>query len=517
MEREICNIVMNTVRSHALMGAICGDIIGLPYEFRGTRTKDFDFDMKFKDFSDDTILSIAIAQWVMGSDRTADSLRQLLLDYARRFKDKNVWGRGFMKWVESDGTMDRHGVTSNGAVMRVAAIGYASDSLREVRRLADISARVSHDSDEASLAAQAVASAILLTRKGLSKDSIMNYVMNWYGYTSYGSNITHTPEKIRENYQFEIECHKCVPEAFACWYRSASYEEAVRNAVSLGGDADTLAAIAGALSAATPGMAIPSHIIGCCLSLLPDDFRETLRRFFTQEQWGTTPPDTDSGLTDLGLSVLWRTANIGASSPELPGTFFAHSETTPKEQYKSSNYRNQKNASAMVYDVPPMFQDEATPVCAGYTEYLQGTDTAEALLGKDYRLPLPHEWMELMYCCRQDYLTINDSPVVRLTAPNGRTLLLPCAKCYNDSSINKKDPNEGYYPSCSTWNSVPGGGGPGADTGPNVVDTLIFARNTYPNMYPCSRHIGMPVRAVKPFEDAPVSHNGYGRAIDWIH
>lgn len=204
---------MDSVCCHALMGAICGDIIGLPYEFNGTRTKDFNFDMKLDDFSDDTILSIAIAQWVMGNERTEVALRQLLLDYARRFKHKNVWGRGFMQWVESDGTMDRSGVKSNGAVMRVAAIGYASDSLREVRRLADISARVSHNSDEASMAAQAVASAILLTRKGLSKDAIMNYVMNWYGYESYATNILRQPETIRQNYQFEIECRKCVPEA----------------------------------------------------------------------------------------------------------------------------------------------------------------------------------------------------------------------------------------------------------------------------------------------------------------
>ena len=510
------NMTMDSVCCHALMGAICGDIIGLPYEFNGTRTKDFNFDMKLEDFSDDTILSIAIAQWVMGNERTEDALRQLLLDYARRFKHKNVWGRGFMQWVESDGTMDRSGVKSNGAVMRVAAIGYASDSLREVRRLADISARVSHNSDEASMAAQAVASAILLTRKGLSKDAIMNYVINWYGYESYATNILRQPETIRQNYQFEIECRKCVPEAFACWYHSTSYEEAVRNAVSLGGDADTLAAIAGALAAATPGMAVPADIAERCLGLLPDDFRETLARFSAQEEWGTTPPDTDDALTDLGLSVLWRTANIGASSPEQPGTLLAHNEITPKEKYKDANYKNQKSASDMVYDVPPMYQDYASPVSCGYTEYLEGTDTAEVLLGKDYRLPSPHELMELIYCCKHDYQYINDSLVLKLTAPNGRTLLLPCVKYRNDDGLNIKYLSEAYYPSTMTYNSVPGGGGPGSDTGPNVVEVLVFGRNINPNMGAFKRHIGMPVRAVKPFDNPPVSYNGWGRAMSWI-
>ena len=80
------NDFLNTLCCHGLMGAICGDIIGLPYEFRGTRTKDFNFNMKFEDFSDDTILSIAIAKWVMGTERTEERLRQLLLEYARRFK-----------------------------------------------------------------------------------------------------------------------------------------------------------------------------------------------------------------------------------------------------------------------------------------------------------------------------------------------------------------------------------------------------------------------------------------------
>ena len=511
------NDFLNIVCCHGLTGAICGDIIGLPYEFRGTRTKDFNFSMKFEDFSDDTILSIAIAKWVMGTERTEERLRQLLLEYARRFKHKNVWGRGFMQWVESDGTMDRKGVTSNGAVMRVAAIGYASDSLREVRRLADISARVSHDSDQASMAAQAVATAILLTRKGLSKESIMNYVMNWYDYQSYRTNITHLPEKIRETYQFEIECQKCVPEAFACWYHSKTYEETVRNAVSLGGDADTLAAIAGALAAATPGMAIPADIADRCFGLLPDDFRETLKAFTVQEQWGTTPPASESDFTDLGLSVLWRNSNLGASSPEQAGEFFAHNENAPKEVYKESNYKNAKKETAMVYDVPPMFEDYASPSSCDYTAYSTGTDTATALLGEGYRLPTPNELMELMSCCKQDYRTINSRRVLELTAPNGRTLILPCAGYRNDDYFDRPDEKDGYYPSRCSWNSVPGGGGPGADTGPNVADALKFGEGKPYDMSAVYRCVGLPVRAVKPLNDSPVSSNRWGRAINWMH
>lgn len=252
------------------MGAVCGDIIGLPYEFRGTRTKDYHFEMKLRDFSDDTILTVAIAHWLTG-ERTEQSLRQHLLDYALRFKEKDVWGRGFMSWVESGGTLDRTGVASNGAAMRVAAIGWASDDADEVLRLAEMSARVTHNSDEAVRGAQAVALAILLARQKKTKDEVRQELETRFGY-DLGRRI----EDIRPDYQFEILCDKCVPESIICWLQSDTYEQAVRNAVSLGGDADTMAAIAGGIAAATLGMEIPRQIAAPCYALLPDDFREIL-------------------------------------------------------------------------------------------------------------------------------------------------------------------------------------------------------------------------------------------------
>lgn len=256
-----------------IIGAICGDIIGLPYEFRGTRTKDFNFPLKLNDFSDDTILSVAIAHWLMG-ERTEALLRQHLLDYAIRFKDKDVWGRGFMAWVESGGTLDRKGVASNGAAMRVTAIGYASDDLQEVLRLADMSARITHDSDEAARGAQASAAAVLMARTGHSKDEVRSYIEQTFNY-----DLSRRVEEIRKDYQFEILCDRCVPEAIICWLQSSTYEEAVRNAVSLGGDADTQAAIAGGIAAATPGMEVPAELAQACFDLLPDDFKDTLMRF----------------------------------------------------------------------------------------------------------------------------------------------------------------------------------------------------------------------------------------------
>ncbi|MBQ9533438.1 MAG: ADP-ribosylglycohydrolase family protein [Prevotella sp.] len=256
-----------------IIGAVCGDIAGLPYELRANRTKDYDFPLKLVDFSDDTILTVAIAHWLMG-ERTEQRLRQHLLDYALRFKDKNVWGQGFQAWFESGGTLDRKGVASNGAAMRVVPIGYAADDLSEVLRLAELSARITHDSDEAAYGAQAVASAVCLTRLGTCKAAVCQYLEDTFHY-----NMRRTVEDIRRHYHFEILCDRCVPESIICWLQSSTYEEAVRNAVSLGGDADTMASIAGGLAAATAGMAVPQSWAEACYNLLPADFQDIIRRF----------------------------------------------------------------------------------------------------------------------------------------------------------------------------------------------------------------------------------------------
>ena len=256
-----------------IMGAICGNIIGLPYGLRANRTKNYNFGLKLTDFSDDTIHTVAIAEWLMG-ERTEKKLRQLLLEYARRFRNKNGWGKGFLSWVGLGGTLGRTGAASNGAAMRVSPIGYAAQSEDEVMRLAEMSARVSLNSDEAVRGAQAVALSIFLLREGNYKYQIRYELEKTFGY-----NLSRTMEEIRKDYQFEILCDKCVPESIICWLQSDTYLQTVRNAVSLGGDADTMAAIAGSIAAATPGMEIPEEIAEPCYELLPKDFKEVIAKF----------------------------------------------------------------------------------------------------------------------------------------------------------------------------------------------------------------------------------------------
>lgn len=257
-----------------ICGAVYGDIIGLPYEFRSTRTKNYDFELKIHDFSDDTILTVAIARWMLDDDLSPTALRQKLIDYSLRFKDKNVWGRGYQEWFLSGGTTDRRGIASNGAAMRVSPIAYASDDLEEVLRLAAMSARLTHDSEEAERGAQAVAAAVFFARHGRPKDFVRQWLTDHFAYE-----LSRTVDQIRPDYHFEILCDRCVPESIICWLDSESYEQTVRKAVSLGGDADTMAAMAGAIAAATPGMAVPSAIARPCFELLPEDFRRTLLEF----------------------------------------------------------------------------------------------------------------------------------------------------------------------------------------------------------------------------------------------
>jgi ADP-ribosylglycohydrolase len=260
-----------TAPTTGIIGAVVGDIVGLPYELRADRTKDYNFKLKLNDFSDDTILTVALAHWLQG-ERSEESLRQHLLDYAGRFLHKNVWGDGFKAWVESGGILDRTGVKSNGAAMRVTAIGYASDNLDEVLRLAEMSARMTHNSDEAARGARAVAAAVFMARKGERKDAVKAYLMKTTGY-----NLSRTIEEIRPDYHFEIFCDRCVPESIICWLQSNTYEQAVRNAVSLGGDADTMAAIVGGIAASTSGMEVPAEWAQPCFDLLPPDFKDVVQ------------------------------------------------------------------------------------------------------------------------------------------------------------------------------------------------------------------------------------------------
>ena len=232
-----------------LMGVIVGDVLGSTYEHH--RTTDFDFPL-FPPRSrptDDTVASLAIARWLMG-DQTRESLVRSLVQLCN-CHPRAGYSHRFKAWLRSPGHHP-YGGRTNGSAMRVAACGWAAESLEEAIDLGRRSAMVSHNALEGVRGAMAVAAAVYLARTGHPKEEIGRYVAETFRY-----DFSPSVDEIRRTADHTYNCDVSIPQAFCCWLQSETYEETVRNAVSLATDADTIAAIAGGLAAATPGMEIP--------------------------------------------------------------------------------------------------------------------------------------------------------------------------------------------------------------------------------------------------------------------
>ena len=259
-----------------LMGLVVGDTVGSVYEHH--RTKDYNFPL-FPPRShptDDTVGMLAVARWLLG-ERTRENLIRSMVQvccahlragYSHRFK----------AWLLSEDHVP-YGGNTNGSAMRVAACGWAAQSLEEALDLARQTAEVSHNSDEGIRGAQAVAAGVFLARTGHPKAEIGRWVEENLGY-----DFSPTVDEIRRTADHSYNCNVSIPQAFCCWLQSETYEETVRNAVSLATDADTIAAIAGALAAATPGMEIPQAWADKAFSLLKPDLKAILAAFY--ERYG---------------------------------------------------------------------------------------------------------------------------------------------------------------------------------------------------------------------------------------
>ena len=222
-------------------------------------------------YTDDTILSLAIAKWLMDDpSHNKESLIDLFKHFGNRYR-VITFGRNFRKWVESD---DRtpYGAPTNGSAMRVAPVAWYAKSLEECLTLAKTTAEVTHNSEEGIRGAQAVAAAIYLNKTGKSKADIKSYIEQTFGY-----DLSRSTDEIRPTYAFETACDKSVPESIICFLEAENYMDAVIRAISLGGDTDTMACIAGNITAAT--MPVPEDIAIGCYDKLPQELREILDRW----------------------------------------------------------------------------------------------------------------------------------------------------------------------------------------------------------------------------------------------
>ena len=254
-----------------IIGAIAGDIIGSAYEFNPTRDHDFELFTPQSTFTDDTVLTLANALWLLDDKQhTPEKLVEIMLDMCWKYPDRGYGGR-FAHWIR-DADPQPYNSFGNGSAMRVSPVGYYAQTLDEALELAKISAEVTHNHPEGIKGAQATAAAIFMARKGKSKKEIRDYIEKTFHY-----DLSRTLEEIRPTFTFDETCQHTVPEAIACFMEGKDYEDVVRLSVALAGDADTIAAIAGSISSAVDE--VPNEISQPAIALLSEEFCTTLLRF----------------------------------------------------------------------------------------------------------------------------------------------------------------------------------------------------------------------------------------------
>ena len=250
-----------------MIGAVAGDIIGSVYEHHPLKSEQFPLFHPLARFTDDTVMSLAVAQAILRNG-----------DYGREMKSLGQafpnagYGGNFRKWIFEPGIVP-YNSWGNGSAMRVSPVGFAFTTEEEVLWEAKASAEVSHNHPEGIKGAQAVALAVFLARKGSSKEDIRGRISKDFNY-----NLDRTVENIRPGYRFDVSCMGSVPEGIIAFLDSTDYESAVRKAVSLGGDSDTLACIAGGIAEAFY-KSMPTTIIEKVETILPGTLWEILEKF----------------------------------------------------------------------------------------------------------------------------------------------------------------------------------------------------------------------------------------------
>ena len=258
-----------------MFGAILGDIIGSPYEFdRGNKTKDFPLFSRHCSYTDDTVMTIAVADAFLGAPDDENEIRQRLIQsmqgFGARFPDAGYGGM-FYHWLHDQDPKPYHSF-GNGSAMRVSCVAWLYDDLATVLRMARLSAEVTHNHPEGIKGAQATAAAIYLARTGSTKEEIKAYIEREFHY-----DLSRTCDEIRPTYYHVESCQKTVPEAITAFLEGDSFEDVIRTAVSLGGDCDTLTAIAGSIAEGFYGG--PEELKLQCKKRLPLSLLNVLERF----------------------------------------------------------------------------------------------------------------------------------------------------------------------------------------------------------------------------------------------
>ena len=268
-----------------MLGAIFGDIVGSVYERHNVKTTDFPLLSRSSRPTDDSIMTLAIAKALMetfdtlsckndisqeNSNAVSKAVTASMQLMGNRYPNAG-YGRSFRRWLMAKFPRP-YGSWGNGSAMRVSPVGWVCRTLDETQRIAAITASVTHNSPEGIAGAQAIASGVFMARTGWTKQQIRQACADTFGY-----NMSRTLDEIRPTYRFDVSCPGSVPEAIIAFCESENYEDAIRKAVSLGGDSDTIACMAGAIAEAYYGM--PDHLKEKALRILDSDCRDIVLSF----------------------------------------------------------------------------------------------------------------------------------------------------------------------------------------------------------------------------------------------
>ena len=257
-----------------MIGAIIGDIVGSPYEFHNIKHKEFELFCDRCCFTDDTILTCATAEWLLSNKKPDELLKKWgKLYQSRTYENGKIaaFGKGFTNWLE---TGESPHAKTNGCIMRLSPIPLMVDDLKVALKKAVELTSVTHNHPESLLATRVYIETMYMVKKGISSSVIKNYITNKYGY-----DLSKSIDEMRPDYnKFYVSCKNSVPQAIICALDANSYEDAIRNAVSLGGDSDTLACMAGGIAEIKFG--VPEHIKKQALPFMDKNVSTVIEKFY---------------------------------------------------------------------------------------------------------------------------------------------------------------------------------------------------------------------------------------------
>lgn len=300
LHKKFCNLYCPM-----LMGAILGDIAGSIYEFNPHKSTDINLKDERMDYTDDSIMTIAVADWILNDKlHTKKGLVARMQHWGRKYPHPmGAYGNMFSQWLRS-GSPKPYNSWGNGAAMRISAIGFAFNTLEETLKVAKKCAEVTHNHPEGIKGAQATAAAIFMARTGCTKSAIQQYISETFGY-----NLRRSCDDIRPTYGFDGSCQGTVPESIIAFLDSKDYEDALRLCISLGGDADTMGAITGAIAGAYYNR-MPYSLYEFGMEKLPDDIKDVIDKFDSKYESMVSYRWRNAEFDDMGLMRKVKSGEI---------------------------------------------------------------------------------------------------------------------------------------------------------------------------------------------------------------